>query len=149
MQKIDYNLTAVVTPDATYNVSGNGYEPRGQIRKGGYVIDTSNEKPFLQAAQLSTILSDASLEYNPTTKRTEVVGDLFEGALLAFASRAGINSGEFQKKHPVLDSGSFPLLGVKRARIIKNGRLNIALFIGDGPVLLDQAKWIFSEAGVT
>lgn len=72
-------VVAAVTLDGTFTIDGNGYSPQGAITPPG---DLS------RMARAAALCNDASLRDNGAACIVE--GDPMEGALLAFAAKAGV-----------------------------------------------------------
>ena len=76
----EMSVAQVITPDGSFAVTGPGYSPKGQITPDG----------DLEAIALAACLcNDAMIEQVEGNYRIE--GDPMEGALLAFAARAGVS----------------------------------------------------------
>ncbi|QDU89010.1 putative cation-transporting ATPase F [Pirellulimonas nuda] len=84
-----------------FQVTGSGYSPEGAIGsvgEGRSVIKNTAASDCLRAGLLcndSTLVRDGG--------RWDVVGDPTEGALLASASKAGMDAKQTHEQHPVLD----------------------------------------------
>jgi len=79
-------------------VSGAGYEPRGQFIYDGLVIDPPESlKLLLQAAALA---SDAVVTYSASDKRWQIKGDPTEGALVVAAAKAGLEKSNLDAHFP-------------------------------------------------
>lgn len=81
-------VSAVAIADASYEVTGEGYSPRGEILKDG---TPAAKNPVLEAmARASVLCNESSIhEEDGTWKLT---GDPTEGALLPFAAKVGLSA---------------------------------------------------------
>lgn len=80
------------------NVSGAGYEPRGQFSRDGLTVEPSNPlKLLLRAAALA---SDAQIVYSESDGRWRVRGDPTEGALVVAAAKAGLKKADLEAQFP-------------------------------------------------
>ena len=77
-----------VTADATYTVGGRGYEPEGTITQGGETVAPALHADLTRLAEAAAHCNDATLARTDGDWR--VRGDPLEGALLAFAAKAGV-----------------------------------------------------------
>jgi Ca2+-transporting ATPase len=85
----------VVAGDA-YDVSGAGFDPRGDFTRGARAVESSEAaKLLLRAAALT---SDARLVRSDGT--CEIIGDPTEGALIVAAAKAGLEMGELETQFP-------------------------------------------------
>ena len=94
MTKGEMTVRRVCVEGDTYEVTGAGYEPRGDILKDG--IPVLNDDLAL-IARIATLCNDASL--NPASAGN-IVGDPTEVALLVVAAKAGIRAEKLKSAHP-------------------------------------------------
>jgi len=80
------------------DVSGAGYEPRGEFSRDGVRIEQSESlEHLLRAAALA---SDAQIVRNGTEGIWHVKGDPTEGALVVAAAKAGLNKADLDARFP-------------------------------------------------
>jgi len=80
------------------NVTGAGYEPRGQFSQDGqHVEPTDPLKRLLRAAALA---SDAHIVHSEEEGRWHVKGDPTEGALVVAAAKAGLPKADLDHTYP-------------------------------------------------
>jgi Ca2+-transporting ATPase len=79
-------------------VSGTGYEPRGEFRSNGSVIRPDAGSALQRLLQISVLCNDASLV--ATNGEWSVRGDSTEGALIAVSGKAGLNQASLSKSMP-------------------------------------------------
>ncbi|QDV85176.1 cation-transporting P-type ATPase [Planctomycetes bacterium TBK1r] len=86
----------------SYDVSGTGYEPRGEIESDGPDDSTLAENAAANQCLLAGLLcNDSALEQ--AESRWEVRGDPTEGALIALAGKAGLDARRTLERSPRLD----------------------------------------------
>ncbi len=93
-----------------FQVAGSGYSPEGAITtigEGARVAENSIAKNIAASACLRAglLCNDSSLVREG--ERWDVVGDPTEGALLASASKAGMNAEQAKRQWPLLDTIPF------------------------------------------
>jgi Ca2+-transporting ATPase len=71
-----------------YEVSGTGYAPRGRFRLGGREMDPSEDEALRLLAEIGLNCNDAALRQEDSAWKLS--GDPTEGALVAFAYKAGV-----------------------------------------------------------
>lgn len=90
LTKNEMTVSSVVTFDNTYEVTGEGYEPEGNILKNDEVADLENEKVLSFLIKTGKLCNDSDIE-----KRDDslwgVVGAPTEGALINLAYKGGLN----------------------------------------------------------
>jgi magnesium-transporting ATPase (P-type) len=80
-------VVKVVTAEATYEVTGNGYAPTGEIRKEGQAIGKAS---VVEKMARASVLCNES-EIHEEQGIWKLSGDPTEGALLPFAAKAGLS----------------------------------------------------------
>ncbi|WP_445366043.1 cation-transporting P-type ATPase [Microbulbifer sp. ANSA001] len=88
----EMNIVSVITLQHRYTVEGVGYEPLGDISNENSPTSISGPSPLLELARVATLCNDAELRKLEGVWTIE--GDPMEGALLAFAAKAGMDGGE-------------------------------------------------------
>lgn len=144
----EMTVRAVYTYGRTYRVTGQGYEPAGDIQdeRSGRV-----QSPLPEA--LEQLLATASLCNNAELRRIEgtfrVLGDPTEGALLALAEKGGIPPASLRATSTIVTELPFDS-DRKRMTIVardERGR-QIAHVKGSADVLLPRCERCVSDEGV-
>jgi magnesium-transporting ATPase (P-type) len=96
-------VVSAVTAEAAYQVTGNGYAPKGEVKKDGKVVD---KEPVLDLmARVSMLCNDAELFEEDGSWKVE--GDPTEGALYPFATKLGMGRQAEQAASPRIDAIPF------------------------------------------
>ena len=83
-------VASLVTHDKVFTIEGAGYDPMGDITLEGRTV-TGKEHPLLaELARAAALCNDAALREHEGDWTVE--GDPMEGALLAFAGKAGMDA---------------------------------------------------------
>jgi magnesium-transporting ATPase (P-type) len=85
-------VASVVTGGKCFRLEGAGYEPKGGISHEGGEVDPATLAILQELARASVLCNDAGLRNHEGTWMVE--GDPMEGALLAFAGKAGLSLDE-------------------------------------------------------
>jgi magnesium-transporting ATPase (P-type) len=101
----EMTVRAAVIADLHYEVTGAGYEPRGAFRHLGVDIDHAMHPALAALTRASLLCSDAALRHDG--ERWRVDGDPMEGALVAFAVKAGHGIEATRARYPRLDQIPF------------------------------------------
>ena len=106
-----------------YEVSGGGYEPKGELRLDGNVIKVP-EHPALAECLLAGVLCNES-QLVREDGRLKVQGDPTEAALLVAAEKGGVIHADAHSQTPVLDTIPFESEHMFRATLheAKKGRV--------------------------
>ncbi len=97
----EMTVTTVIRADAELRVDGVGYEPQGNFFHADKQIDTAADASLQELARAALLCNDASLERQEG--RWLVQGDPTDGALIAFALKAGIDENDCLKEYPRID----------------------------------------------
>jgi Ca2+-transporting ATPase len=93
--------TALWTQDGVVEVTGEGYEPLGQLTRSGQVLDADTAPDVARLLQAATLCNDATLVPPPDTDgHWSGLGDPTEVALLAAAGKLGITRAASQSRQP-------------------------------------------------
>lgn len=79
-------------------VTGVGYEPRGEFYNNGDPFDPKRDESLLLLLKIGALCNNATLQQDNGVWR--VVGDPTEGALIVTASKAGLEKTELEKTYP-------------------------------------------------
>jgi len=101
----EMTVQTIATPEGLYEVTGSGYDPRGEFRRDGAAV-RPGEHPDLRACLEAAVLCNgAELVEKDGTAR--IVGDPTEGALLTAAAKAGILKGPLAAGHEFVEEIPF------------------------------------------
>ena len=97
----EMTVTSVVRADANYRVEGSGYEPRGNFYRAEKQIDVAVDGPLRELAKAALLCNDGTLVEQEG--QWLVQGDPTDGALVAFAMKAGLLEKECHERYPRVD----------------------------------------------
>src|SRR5215469_16310293 len=148
-------VVSAITAESAYQVTGDGYGPKGEIKKNGTPVE---KEPVLSLmGRVSLLCNDARLFQNDGSWTVE--GDPTEGALLPFAIKVGLNLPAEQVAFPRIDaipfesehkfmatlhksSGGKEVLLVKGAPEVILERCNLQQTVDGQPVPLDRERFM-------
>lgn len=96
----------VYTSEKLINISGVGYEPKGDFSTENKISDISQNKSLQTLLMAGTLCNDTSL-FNTEDAGWDVKGDPTEGALVVLATKAGIIQSEVKERYPRIDEIPF------------------------------------------
>ncbi len=82
----------------TYEVTGNGYESKGNILLDGAALDPANHPEILFAGKIATFCANARVSFHEKEQLWKVSGDPTEAALLVFGEKAGFHKDELEQE---------------------------------------------------
>jgi magnesium-transporting ATPase (P-type) len=99
-------VEVVVVKGKTFSVTGNGYEPKGDILDGRSAVSPLDIPELVLAGKIASFAA-AELIYVPEKQTWQVSGDPTEGALLVLAQKVGFKPEDMQTRHPVTQDIAF------------------------------------------
>jgi len=89
LTKNEMTVLRIYSDGKTYDVSGVGYEPEGDITLGNEQVNPANSKALTETLKAGFLCNNAFL-HKDEEERYHVAGDPTEGALIVSAIKAGI-----------------------------------------------------------
>jgi len=86
-------------------VTGEGYEPRGEFIKDGRPVSPAEDKQLRLLLRAGALCNDASL--TQCNEKHGIFGDPTEGALVVAAAKAGMDKADLEKTYPREDELPF------------------------------------------
>ena len=85
-----------------FDVGGIGYEPKGEIRLDGSVIDSVNHPELLFAGKIAAFCANARVLFSEEEKNWRVAGDPTEAAMLVLSSKLGFHRDDLERESPLV-----------------------------------------------
>ncbi|PSJ54352.1 HAD-IC family P-type ATPase [Pseudaminobacter soli (ex Li et al. 2025)] len=127
-------VTSVVTAEASYEVTGDGYAPEGEVKAGGKPVGTTPVLALM--GRVSVLCNDAELFQDDGKWKVE--GDPTEGALYPFASKLGMDRATEAAAAPRLDAIPFESEHKFMATLNRSADGEMLLVKGAPEVILDH-----------
>jgi magnesium-transporting ATPase (P-type) len=125
-------VVSAVTAESTYQITGDGYAPQGEIRKDG---KPAGPDPVLALmGRVSMLCNDAELFQQDGAWKVE--GDPTEGALYPFASKLGLDRAAEQTTSPRIDAIPFESEHKFMATLHKPAQGEATLFVKGAPEVI-------------
>lgn len=96
--KNELMLQKVYVNGKFFEISGTGYEPKGEIKFLGKVVDPLNHPDLLFSGKIASFCSDARVMFSEESKQWRVSGDPTEAAMLVFAEKIGFNKNDLERE---------------------------------------------------
>lgn len=100
-------VVKMFTPAKMFTVSGEGYNPAGQIMRDEQPVDLAAEQDLALLLRGSVLCNDAQLKSSDDDKIWSIIGDPTEGALVVAGCKGGYNQPQLTKKFPRLQEIPF------------------------------------------
>jgi len=134
-------------------ITGEGYEPKGEFRQDGGKINPAEDKELAILLRAGVLCNDASL--TQSNGKHGIFGDPTEGALVVAAAKAGLNKSELEEVYPREDE--LPFASEKQymvtlhymATLHKEAGHKTAYIKGSVEKILSYSKYVLKNGQVT
>lgn len=137
----------VWTAQKLFDVSGVGYEPKGEISFQEEVVDAANHPEMLVIGKAVALCSNARLSLSESKNSWTIKGDPTEAAMVVFAEKVGFKREDLLNETPVISEMPFDYRLKYRAVINSAGKKNSMIVIGAPEVLMALCKNIVTAKG--
>jgi len=135
LTKNEMTVKSILTSDKLINVSGSGYEPRGDFTIEGCAIPLENNTPVLSELFRAAILCNNSSVYQKNGVWT-LSGEPTEGALVTAAMKNGINQKQIREQFPRTDEIPFESRNKFMATLHHDHQRNGFIYIKGAPEVI-------------
>ena len=128
-----------------WDVSGAGYEPRGEFSKQGNKVEPTEQ--ISEMLRAGVLASDAKITHEKSENRWHVQGDPTEGALVTLAAKAGLEKSQLDSQWPRV--GEIPFSSeTKRMTTLHEGEGGKVAYTKGAPeILLDRCARLQTAGG--
>ncbi len=85
-----------------FEVSGVGYDPRGEIKFEEKAVCLPNHSKLFFAGKIAVFCADARIMFNENSKQWSVSGDPTEAAMNIFGQKLGFNKDQLENESPLI-----------------------------------------------
>ena len=143
----EMTVRALYVAGQSFEVTGEGYEPSGEVRIEGRASDARHAAPLLELASVLIGCNNAHLVLEDSTWK--VIGDPTEGAMLSAGHKAGGRKEQLERELPKHHEIPFDSDRKRHSvvRLLPDGRLRA--FVNGAPdLLLARCSCMLTETGV-
>jgi len=130
-----------------FELGGIGYEPKGNVRLEGQVIEPHNHQELLMAGKIAAFCSNASVMFDTEKKLWKISGDPTEAALAVLAEKLSFNKTDLERESPLITEIPFDYSLKYHATLHKNAKENMATVVGAPEVILGLSSEIWRPDG--
>ncbi|UCE95544.1 MAG: cation-translocating P-type ATPase [Candidatus Bathyarchaeota archaeon] len=143
LTKGEMTVRRIFTNNKTIEVTGVGYEAKGQFLSKKKSLDAKNDK------NLNLFLGASALCTNASYDGKKILGDTTEGALIVAAAKAGIAKGEFEERFPRAHEIPFTSERKRMTTVHQTPEEKLLAYIKGAPeVILDRCTKIFEDGNI-
>ncbi len=144
LTKNEMTVQAVWAGGNLFDISGIGYEPKGEFLLKGQKVQAADYSDLMFVLQAGVLCNGASL-VRTDTGSYKITGDPTEGAILTAAAKADIIKADREKEYSFVDEIPFDSERKKMTVIRRSGR-EYAIFVKGAPdVLLGDCTCIIQN----
>lgn len=126
-----------------FDVSGNGYEPKGKIKLKGEIVEPLNHPELLFAGKIAAFCANARVLFSEKEKTWRIVGDPTEAAMLVFAQKLGFSKGDLERESPMVSEIPFDYKLKYHATIHRTNGQKFLTVVGAPEVILNLSQKIW------
>ena len=143
LTKDEMTAKKVLVNGQLFDITGTGYEPKGEFLQSGNTIDPKKDRGLALLLKIGCLCNYASLEEK---HGWSIVGDPTEGALLTLAAKAGMWREELSKEHPTIAELPFDSSRKRMTTIHELDGKRVAYVKGAPEILLELSSFVHTEA---
>ncbi|MCD6510237.1 MAG: calcium-transporting P-type ATPase, PMR1-type [Thermoprotei archaeon] len=141
MTKNEMTVRKVYLNGKIIDVTGSGYEPKGDFLLNGDRVEVRGNEDLLLLLRIGLLCNHAELIQ--VDDKWEITGDPTEGALLVLAMKAGLRREEELKRYPIISEIPFESGRKRMSTIHKGPDGRILAFVKGAPeVILSRCRYI-------
>lgn len=129
----------------TFEITGNGYEPKGETILNGKIIDPLNHPELLFGGKLAAFCANARLSFLEKTNTWKIAGDPTEAALLVLSQKIGFHRDALEQEAPKIFELPFDYQQKYHATVRKMNGKNLLTVIGAPEKLLALCQNVWHD----
>ncbi|HZX44408.1 MAG TPA: HAD-IC family P-type ATPase, partial [Candidatus Nanoarchaeia archaeon] len=141
--KNQMTITHIYSNDKVINVTGAGYEPKGEFKVGNKTIDSKELELLLKIGYLC---NNAKLEY--VNGKHELIGDPTEGSLIVLAKKGELDEKAISKRCVMIKEHPFDSERKRMSMIFKNEKRPEAYVKGAPDLLLEVCSKMIKNSKI-
>ncbi|MEK7669135.1 MAG: HAD-IC family P-type ATPase [Patescibacteria group bacterium] len=131
-----------------FNITGNGYEPKGEVFLNGKIIDFLNHPELLFSGRVAAFCASARLSFSEENSTWKIAGDPTEAAMLVFSEKIGFQYDMLERETPKIFELPFDSQRQYRATIRVVDEKNFLTLIGAPEKVLKLCKNVWHKDGI-
>jgi len=141
-------IQRVYTNGNIFEITGSGYEPKGDIRLDGKIIDPLNHPELLFGGRIAAFCVNARLSFIEETSIWKIAGDPTEAAMLVLSEKIGFRHETLEKETPKIFELPFDYQKKYHATIRAVDGKNFLTIVGAPETVLLLCKNIWHKDGI-
>ena len=142
LTKDEMTVQRALVSDRFFEITGTGYEPKGEFFEDGNLIDPAKQKGLSLLLKTGCLCNHASLAEKGSWS---VVGDPTEGALLTLAAKSGIWRDQLLKENPLIAEIPFDSVSKRMTTIHEQDGKTTAYLKGAPEIVLELSSFVYKD----
>ena len=148
LTKNEMIIRCVYVDGKNFEITGNGYEPKGETVFDGKIVDPLNHPELLFSGKIAAFCNSARLSFLEETSMWKIGGDPTEAAILVFSEKIGFRHNILEQETPKIFELPFDYRRKYRAVIRTVDGKNFLGIIGAPENVLLLCKNIWHKDGI-
>lgn len=128
-----------------FEVTGKGYEPKGEIILNGNLVEPLNHLELLLSAKIASFCANAKISFLEKEKLWKVTGDPTEAAMLVFSQKVGFSHETVDREFPKILEIPFGHNEKYHAVLRKDGEQRFLAIVGAPERLIKKCNTVFEN----
>jgi len=141
-------IQRVYVDGKNFEITGSGYEPKGEAIFDGKIIDPLNHSELLFSGKIAAFCANARLLFFEETKTWKIAGDPTEAAMLALSEKIGFRRDALERETPKIFELPFDYQKKYHATIRAVDGKNFLAIVGAPEKVLGLCKNIWHKDGI-
>ncbi len=130
-----------------FAITGNGYEPTGEMTLGGKIIDPLNHPELIFSGKIAAFCANARLSFLEETNTWKIAGDPTEAALIVLSEKIGFRHDTLEQEMPKIFELPFDYQKKYHATIRTADEKNFLTIVGAPEKILGLCKNVWRKDG--
>ena len=130
-----------------FDITGNGYEPKGEATFDSKIIDPLNHTDLLFSGKIAAFCANARLSFLEETSTWKIAGDPTEAAMLVLSEKIGFRHNALEQETPKIFEMPFDYQQKYHATIRAVDGKNFLTIVGAPEKVLELCKNIWHKNG--
>jgi len=131
-----------------FNITGSGYEPKGEITFNNKTIDPLNYPELLFSGKIAAFCSNARISFSEETGLWKIAGDPTEAAMLVFSEKIGFKREILERETSKIFELPFDYQKKYHTTIRVVNKKNFLTIVGAPEKVLELCKKIWHKNGI-
>ena len=140
-------IQRVYVDGKNFEITGSGYEPKGEAILEGKIIDPLHHPELLFSGKIAAFCANARLSFLEETDTWKITGDPTEAALLVFSEKIGFRHDALEQETPKIFELPFDYQKKYHATIRAVDGKNFLMVVGAPEEVLELCKSIWHKEG--